>query len=110
MRNSLLIKGGTVIDGTGAPAFEADVRVSDGIITEVAANLESEGEQVIDASGANETVFALASNGTDLYAGGRFTSITGSPASHIAKWNGTTWSRPSVRLATSGKKQSGSRS
>lgn len=52
MANNLLIKGGSVIDGTGAPAFEADVRVRDGIITEVAANLAADGEQVIDASGA----------------------------------------------------------
>lgn len=38
--------------------------------------------------GANNTVYALAVSGTDVYAGGYFTT----PASYIAKWNGTAWS------------------
>jgi len=50
--SKLLIRGGTVIDGTGAPGFLADVRVRDGLIVEVAPSLESEGEPEIDASGA----------------------------------------------------------
>lgn len=47
----LLIKGGTVIDGTGAAGREADVRVRDGRIAEIAPDLDGEGEQVIDATG-----------------------------------------------------------
>jgi hypothetical protein len=31
-------------------------------------------------------------NGTDLYAGGIFTTAGGSPASRIAKWSGSSWS------------------
>ena len=31
----MLIKNGTVVDGTGAPAFRADVRIRDGVIAEV---------------------------------------------------------------------------
>jgi N-acyl-D-aspartate/D-glutamate deacylase len=47
----LLIKGGLVIDGTGTAGRLADVRVRDGRIAEIATNLESRGERVIDASG-----------------------------------------------------------
>ena len=49
--NDILIRNGTVVDGTGAPAFKADVRVRDGVIAEVGANLASQGERVFDASG-----------------------------------------------------------
>lgn len=31
-------------------------------------------------------------NGTDLYAGGTFTTAGGVTVNRIAKWNGTTWS------------------
>ncbi len=37
-------------------------------------------------------VSALAVSGNDLYAGGYFTMAGGSPANHIAKWNGSSWS------------------
>ena len=42
--------------------------------------------------GMNNTVMSLATFGPDLIAGGLFTTANGVPASHIAKWNGTTWS------------------
>ncbi|MEJ6512478.1 MAG: amidohydrolase family protein [Actinomycetota bacterium] len=48
--NDLLITGGTVVDGTGAPTFTADVRVQDGVITEIGQNLTSRGETIIDAT------------------------------------------------------------
>lgn len=47
----LLIRGGKVIDGTGAPGYAADVRISNGTIAEVGANLQPKGERVVDASG-----------------------------------------------------------
>lgn len=47
----ILIIGGTVVDGTGAPAFAADVRVRAGRITEIGTGLARGGEQVIDATG-----------------------------------------------------------
>jgi len=46
------VRGGTVVDGTGAAPVEADVRVRDGVIVEVAADLAADGEHVVDASGA----------------------------------------------------------
>jgi N-acyl-D-amino-acid deacylase len=52
MRYQLLVKGGTVVDGTGAPASRADVRVADGIIADIGWDLAaSSGERIIDASG-----------------------------------------------------------
>ena len=38
----LLIKNGTVIDGTGAPRFPADIAVKDGVIAKIAAHIEDE--------------------------------------------------------------------
>ena len=49
---TLLIRGGTLVDGTGAPGRRADVLVRDGRITEIAAAIEPpEGAEVIDATG-----------------------------------------------------------
>ncbi|HPA20564.1 MAG TPA: hypothetical protein PLU30_22625, partial [Verrucomicrobiae bacterium] len=42
--------------------------------------------------GMNDAVRALAVSGTNLYAGGWFTTAGGIGASRIAKWNGTWWS------------------
>ena len=44
-----------------------------------------------DPSG-DGSVNALAVSGTDLYAGGTFTTAGGVPANYIAKWDGTAWS------------------
>ena len=51
----ILIRGGTVVDGTGADARRADVRVRDGVIAEVAPDLAPDGEPLVDASGAYVT-------------------------------------------------------
>jgi N-acyl-D-aspartate/D-glutamate deacylase len=48
----VLLRGGTVVDGTGHPPVDADVRVRGGVIVEVGADLSEDGEQVIDATGA----------------------------------------------------------
>jgi len=44
-------------------------------------------------------VNALAVSGSDVYAGGHFTTAGGIPANHIAKWNGTNWSALGSGLA-----------
>jgi N-acyl-D-aspartate/D-glutamate deacylase len=45
----LVVRGGTVVDGTGAPARRADVRVRDGVVVEIGEGLR--GETELDASG-----------------------------------------------------------
>ena len=52
MTGQLLVRGGMLVDGTGAPARPADVRVRDGVIVEVGAGLAPDGETEIDAGGA----------------------------------------------------------
>jgi N-acyl-D-aspartate/D-glutamate deacylase len=46
----LVIRGGTVVDGTGQPSFEADVAVKDGIIAAVG-KVSGAGAEEIDARG-----------------------------------------------------------
>lgn len=48
--NSIVIRGGTVIDGTGAKGISADVLVKDGRIAEIGSGLS--GDRELDASGA----------------------------------------------------------
>ena len=46
-----ILRGGTVIDGTGAPRFAADVRVENGVIVAVGQILPQPEDDVIDISG-----------------------------------------------------------
>jgi len=46
----LLIRGGTVVDGTGAPARTADVAVRDGVIAEIG-RVDASAREVVDADG-----------------------------------------------------------
>ena len=48
--HDLLIKGGTIVDGTGAASFTGDIAVKDGKIAE-AGNITSAARRSIDASG-----------------------------------------------------------
>ncbi len=52
----ILIKGGTVVDGTGAKAFKADVRIEGNSIKEIAKDIApKKGERQIDATGCYVT-------------------------------------------------------
>ncbi|MEM9176559.1 MAG: amidohydrolase family protein [Myxococcota bacterium] len=50
MSSSIVIRGGTVLDGTGAPGFESDVLIRDGRIAGIGRGLS--GDRELDASGA----------------------------------------------------------
>jgi N-acyl-D-aspartate/D-glutamate deacylase len=47
----IVIRNGTVVDGTGAPARRADVAVRDGRIAAVDATIDAEARETIDATG-----------------------------------------------------------
>ena len=54
MSYDTLIKGGTVVDGTGAPRFTADVAIKDGMIVEISdqpGKLGGDAKRVINADG-----------------------------------------------------------
>jgi N-acyl-D-amino-acid deacylase len=54
--SDMLICNGTVVDGTGAKAFKADVRVKNGRIAEVGQGLKAQdGEEIFDAAGCQVT-------------------------------------------------------
>ena len=49
-RHDIVIRGGLVVDGTGAEPVQADVAIPDGIIQAVG-NVDGAGREEIDASG-----------------------------------------------------------
>ena len=52
MRADVVIRGGRVVDGTGAPAFVGDVALKDGKILAVAPSLPNvQARETIDATG-----------------------------------------------------------
>ena len=50
MSHQLVVKGGTIVDGTGAPPFAADLAIDNGRIAAIEKNLDG-GREVIDAGG-----------------------------------------------------------
>ncbi|MCY4163157.1 MAG: amidohydrolase family protein [bacterium] len=48
--SEMIIRGGSLIDGTGAVARPADVRINQGVVTEIGPNLKPNGETELDAS------------------------------------------------------------
>lgn len=47
----IIIRGGTIVDGTGAARFVADVAISNGTIVQIADHISDSGREEIDASG-----------------------------------------------------------
>ena len=47
----LKISGGTIVDGTGRPAYTGDVAITDGVIVDVGPSVEGDATDVIDATG-----------------------------------------------------------
>ena len=54
MEYDLLIKNGTIVDGTGNDSFIGDVAVHDGEIKEIG-SIESNAKEIIDAEGRTVT-------------------------------------------------------
>ena len=54
MTYDIVIRGGTIVDGTGSEPVAGDVAIKDGLIAAVG-NVEGEGKQEIDASGQTVT-------------------------------------------------------
>ena len=51
MTGAIVIRGGTVFDGTGTPGRRADVAIADGVIRAIGENLHGEDALELDASG-----------------------------------------------------------
>ena len=54
MSYDLIIRGGTVVDGTGTPALTADVAVTDGVIVEVG-RVKATAKRIVEADGLTVT-------------------------------------------------------
>jgi N-acyl-D-aspartate/D-glutamate deacylase len=50
MEYDLLIKNGTIVDGTGSDAYSGDISIKDGVITEIG-EVSGEAAEIIDAEG-----------------------------------------------------------
>ena len=55
MEFDIVIRGGTVVDGTGAPGFQADVAINGGMIAAIGA-VPGKGREEIDAAGMVVTI------------------------------------------------------
>ena len=85
----LIIRGGLIIDGSGAPGYEADVAVRDGRITGIGHFSETPAQKVLDAQGLavapgfidahahSDTAFLLDSSGASKLYQGITTEISG---------------------------------
>jgi N-acyl-D-aspartate/D-glutamate deacylase len=47
----LLVRNGTVVDGTGAPPFVADIAITGGKISAIGQNLQVAAKETVDATG-----------------------------------------------------------
>lgn len=48
--------------------------------------------QFLSTNAPNDTVFAIATDGSNIFIGGKFNSVAGSSANYIAMWDGVSWS------------------
>ena len=74
----IVIKNGSVIDGTGAVAYHSDIAISDGRIVRIARNITDESKKYIDASGLTvcaETFFMTIFKGLSFVAIGALGSF-----------------------------------
>ena len=48
----IILRGGSIFDGSGREAFTGDVAIKDGLIAEVGGTITGPAREVLDASGA----------------------------------------------------------
>lgn len=83
--HALLLRGGTVLDGTGTPGFIADVGIDeDGTIAEVGRIADRQGRRVLDVSGA-----VVCPGFIDLHSHADY-SVFGAPAALTQAYQGVT--------------------
>jgi len=87
--NDIIIGGGWVLDGTGAPGYRADIAVKDGVITAIGNLAECEAQRYLDAEGLavapgfidshahSDTCFVKDGSGASKLYQGITTEITG---------------------------------
>jgi N-acyl-D-aspartate/D-glutamate deacylase len=51
----VVIRGGTVVDGTGVPRYQADVGIKDGRVARISGRIRGGGAREIDALGCIAT-------------------------------------------------------
>ena len=51
----ILIKNGTIVDGSGTPAFRGDLAVRNGKIAKIAPSIDGDAKEIIDAAGLQVT-------------------------------------------------------
>ena len=49
--HDIVISGGKIVDGTGASAFDGDIAISNGVITQVGGRIDGDARRRIDADG-----------------------------------------------------------
>ena len=84
-RYALVIRGGTVFDGSGAPGIEADVAIDGGRVVAIGKNLQDDGAVVIDAHG-----MAVAPGFIDIHSHGDGSLWTDPRAESIVRQGVTT--------------------
>jgi N-acyl-D-amino-acid deacylase len=84
MTSEILLRGGTVLDGTGAAGRTADVAVSEGRVLAVGTNLPTAAARVLDVSGA-----VVCPGFIDLHSHADFT-VMGHPAATTQTLQGVT--------------------
>ena len=81
----LVIRGGTIVDGTGVPRYRADLAVKNGRVAAISGRIPSGSAQEIDASGC-----IVAPGAIDLHTH-YDAQLFWDPYLTMSGWHGITW-------------------